>query len=69
MRIEFDHAGHVVAVVENDWREPVCPECGKPIAWILDMHSWVNVPQGFALVHGGCAWADLPNRGGREDAA
>lgn len=40
-----------------DFQEPVCCKCGNPIAWIIDMHSWITMPDtSFGLVHAQCAW-------------
>ena len=56
--VTFTADGYLEAdfgVTRERWREPVCPECGEPIRWVLDMSSWTS---GFPtrLVHARCAW-------------
>lgn len=36
--------------------EPICPQCGTPILWVLDMASWTHTDEGFVLLHARCAW-------------
>lgn len=54
-------AGHLevdFGPMRDGFQEPVCPTCSQPIRWILDMHSFINNPEGtgLVLVHAWCAW-------------
>lgn len=39
-------------------REPVCCECGEPIAWVLDMFSFKATTGRWLLGHARCLWTD-----------
>ena len=63
MRAAFNERGNLVVSSEDprlmlsDFMEPTCVKCGEPIHWIVDMHSWVTMPDtSFGLVHAACAW-------------
>jgi hypothetical protein len=39
--------------------EAVCPKCGEPIRWVLDMFSFttgMDETHPFTLTHARCAW-------------
>jgi len=46
------------------WVEPTCPECGEPIRWILDMHSYKYEHGEYVMCHARCVW--LPEAFTRE---
>lgn len=55
--IGFDGSGHLVTVGHHGHREPVCPECGEPIRWVLDMMSFkLYDGMRFAACHARCVW-------------
>lgn len=37
------------------FREAICPECGEPIRWMMDMSSFTSGPRP-ALAHARCVW-------------
>lgn len=42
---------------DDGWVEPICPACGDPIRWVLDMQSFVrNDHGGLTMTHARCAW-------------
>jgi len=55
LRFEFDDSGVLHLRGYDGWREPICPVCGRPIAWVLDMFSFTT---GFdyKLAHARCVW-------------
>jgi hypothetical protein len=56
-RIEFDDDGTLRQRGTQGWREPVCPECGEGVQYVLDMASWKHMEDGsFAVCHARCVW-------------
>jgi len=53
-RLEFDDDGTLNLRGRNGWREPICPLCGEPIRWCLDMFSFTTSPH--RLAHAACVW-------------
>lgn len=39
----------------DGFREPICPECGEPIKWVLDIMSFTTGPD-HRLAHASCLW-------------
>jgi hypothetical protein len=56
-RIEFDSDGTLRQRGRDGWQEPVCPDCGEGIRYVLDMASWKQDDTGgFVLCHARCVW-------------
>lgn len=56
-RLYFDADDHLVldfSPANEDFREPVCPVCEKPIRWVLDMFSFTASAR--ELAHARCVW-------------
>jgi hypothetical protein len=54
-RLDFDEDGHLCIIGRDGWREPICPECGQPIRYVLDMASF-TAGYDSKLAHARCVW-------------
>ena len=56
-QVGFDDDGALRQRGRDGWREPVCPECGDPIRWVLDMASFRHDGgRGYVMCHARCVW-------------
>lgn len=54
-RLEFSDDGHLRLAGRDGWQIAICPFCGEPIQWCLDMFSFTTGDT-HELAHARCVW-------------